>query len=331
MPARSDFGTDRSEATAEEGAQVDVFSDVLRHLAMQGTLYFSTAFSPPWGVEVPAYAHVARFHYVVKGRCMLRVKGSDRAIALQEGDLAIIPHGAGHLLYGDPETEAHVLPLDRVVELSGFTGKGTLVYGGARAERETELVCGHFAFDPLGWHPMLAMLPACLHVPGYGQGSGPWLVETLRMIGTEADHPGPGTDLIGLRMSEILLAQVLRSFVQTGGADVPGLAGMADPRILRALEAIHAAPDAPWTVDALARRAGMSRTRFATRFRALMPVTPLVYVARWRLQVARSALKSSGVAIAEIAERAGYQSPAAFARRFRKEFGITPAAYRRGA
>ena len=34
---------------------MDILSDVLGLLKLQGTLYFRTAFSPPWGVQVPAF------------------------------------------------------------------------------------------------------------------------------------------------------------------------------------------------------------------------------------------------------------------------------------
>ena len=310
---------------------MDLFSDILMRLAMRGTLYFRTAFSSPWGVEVPAYPHVARFHFAHRGTCLVRVAGAARPVRLREGDLVIIPHGAAHSLYGDTAEEGRVLPLDRVLELSGFTGTGTLVYGGAPSAEATELVCGHFAFDPLAWHPLIERLPPCLHIADYGGIAGQWLAQTLRMIGDEAGRGQPGGALIAQKMSEIIFAQVLRAYIVTEGAALPGLAGLADPQIVRALEAVHAQPDRDWSVADLARIAGLSRTGFATRFADRMRLTPMAYVTRWRMQIARQELQNPARRVPDVAESVGYISEAAFARVFRKEFGLSPAAFRRAS
>ena len=79
----------------------------------------------------------------------------------------------------------------------------------------------------------------------------------------------------------------------------------------------------------LAREAGMSRTAFAVKFAEVMGMTPMAYLTSWRMQVARGALRDAQLSLADVAEAAGYASEAAFARVFRKEFGQTPAAYRR--
>ena len=310
---------------------MDLFSDILLRLAMTGTLYFRTSFTTPWGVEVPPFPHVARFHFVHRGGCFLRVAGGTAPVRLNVGDLAVIPHGASHRLYCDPASEEAVLPLDRVLELSGFAGEGTLVHGGMTSGDATELVCGHFAFDPLAWHPLIERLPPLLHIANYGESAGQWMEHTLRLIGDEAGRRLPGGDMIAQKMSEIIFAQVLRAYLAAEGADLPGIAGLADHRIVRALEAIHAHPDQDWTVGSLARTAGLSRTGFATGFTAKMGIAPIGYVTRWRMQIARQNLRLPGRTVPDVAEKVGYRSEAAFARVFKKEFGISPATYRRAA
>lgn len=310
---------------------MDLISDILLRLAMQGTLYFRTSFTSPWGVDVPRHPHVARFHFAHQGGCLIRVDGVASPVTLRQGDLVIVPHGAAHRLYCDPSNEAGALPLDRVLELSGFTGKGTLVYGGGQADSETQLICGHFAFDPMGWHPLIDRLPPFLHIVNYGETAGQWLEHTLRLIGDEAGRGGLGGDLIAQKMSEIIFAQVLRAYLTGKGAELPGLAGLADLQIRRALEAVHAAPETDWTVAAMARVAGLSRTGFSQRFTATMAMTPMAYVTRWRMQIARDDLKNPHLSLPDVAETVGYGSDAAFARVFKKEFGISPAAYRRAA
>ena len=83
----------------------DLLSDIMMQLSMKGTLYFRTSFKPPWGVRVPAYSNVARFHYAHRGECLIRHERGGDPIRLAQGDLVIIPGGAGHALYCQPETE----------------------------------------------------------------------------------------------------------------------------------------------------------------------------------------------------------------------------------
>jgi len=88
-------------------------------------------------------------------------------------------------------------------------------------------------------------------------------------------------------------------------------------------------PERTWTVASLAAEVGMSRSPFASRFTALVGTSPLAYLARWRMHVAADLLEGSTMSISEIAERVGYASEAAFGRGFKKEFGVSPGAFRR--
>lgn len=291
---------------------MDLLSDILLRLNLKGSLYFRTSFTSPWGVEVPPFQNVARFHFAHRGRCLVRVAGAGTLVALEQGDLLIVPRGAGHRLFCDPANEDQVLPLDRVLDLSGFTGEGALVYGGDQDERDTQLICGHFAFDPLARHPILDRLPPYIHLANYGEMAGKWMEYTLRMIGTEAGGAQIGGDLIALKMSEIIFAQALRAYLAQDGAGQAGLAGFSDPQISRALSAMHRNPEVDWTVAELARVAGLSRTGFALRFAELMAMTPISYLTAWRMQVARHALRHSSQSTADVAEQVGYASQAAF-------------------
>ncbi len=308
---------------------MDLLSDILMRVSLKGSLYFRTSFTPPWGVEVPRFAHVARFHYAHRGRCLVRVEGMAAPVVIEQGDLLIIPRGAGHRLYGDAAAEDRALPLDRVVELSGFTGTGALVFGGGEDDRETQLICGHFGFDPMARHPILDRLPGHILLRNYGETAGKWMESSLRLIGAEAGGAEIGGDLIALKMSEIIFAQALRAFLAQEGKALPGLAGFSDPHVARALAAMHAAPATAWTVADLAREAGLSRTRFALRFSQLMDDTPMGYLTAWRMQIARHALRHTRDSVAAVAECVGYASEAGFARVFKRDTGQSPAAFRK--
>lgn len=308
---------------------MDLLSDILSMMKLSGTLYFRTSFTSPWSIKVPPFQDVARFHYAHRGRCFVRVEGEAKAVLLDQGDLIIIPRGASHTLFCDPTTENQAVQLDRVVEEAGFTGNGTLVYGEFGTNHETQLVCGHFAFDKDANHPLIDALPPYIHIRNYGESSGNWLENTLRVIGAEAGRGGMGGDLIALKLSEIIFAQALRTYLETASEHRPVLAGFSDLSIARVLQAVHEDPSHAWTLDNLAETAGMSRTAFAVRFSDRMAMTPLAYITLWRMQLARRMLADTTAPIIEVAERAGYQSEAAFGRVFKKQFDVAPATYRR--
>ncbi|MEM7191119.1 MAG: cupin domain-containing protein, partial [Pseudomonadota bacterium] len=224
---------------------MDLLSDILSRLRLAGTLYFRTSFTSPWSVQVPAFQNVSRFHLAWKGRCFVRIGGVAAPVMLEQGDLIIITRGATHTLYCDPGTENQAVVLDEVLEESGFTGKGTLVYGEPGTDLETQLVCGHFAFDPLASHPLIEALPSHIHIQNYGEAAGAWMENTLRLIGAEAGKDTLGSDLIALKLSEIVYAQALRTYLGAEGPRKPVMSAFCDPSIARALTAVHEDPSAP--------------------------------------------------------------------------------------
>lgn len=308
---------------------LDLLSDILTNLSMRGTIYFRTSFTKPWGVAVPQYENVARFHFAHRGSCLVRVDGVEEPVDLAQGDLVIIPHGAPHSLYCGHDPERTIMPLDKVLELSGFTGSGVLVYGGEETQNETQLICGHFAFEPGMRHLLMDRLPPVIHLRNYGESAGRWMEATLRMIGEETGGHKMGGDLIALKMSETIFAQAVRTFIESNDAPQWGLGAFADKNLSRALAAFHKAPANGWTVETLAQEAGMSRTSFAVHFQKALEMTPMDYVTKWRMEIAKRVLLTAGSSLADAAESAGYASDSAFARSFKKETGTSPAAYKK--
>ncbi|MEP2098245.1 MAG: AraC family transcriptional regulator, partial [Ascidiaceihabitans sp.] len=212
---------------------------------------------------------------------------------------------------------------------SGYAGTGVLVYGGDEPLSETQLICGHFSFDPHAKHILLERLPPFIHLKNYGEHAGKWMEATLRVIGEEAGRHRLGGDLIALKMSEVILAQAIRSFMESDEALKWGLGGFSDDNLRRALDAFHKATTKAWTVEPLARVAGMSRTSFAVLFQKKMAMTPMEYVTGWRMEIAKNVLIQPKATLSDAAESAGYASDSAFARVFKKETGFTPAKFRK--
>ena len=307
---------------------LDLLSDILTRLSVKGTLYFRTSFTAPWGVEVPAFENVARFHFAHRGNCIIRLTETGETVKVAQGDLVIIPHGAGHSLYCHTTLPENVMKLDRVLEESGYTGEGVLVHGGPDEEHEAQLICGHFSFAPGSRHLIIERLPSFVHIQNYGEDAGTWMEATLRVIGNEAGVARLGGDLIALKMSEAIFAQAIRAHIEKQASDDTALSGFADPHLSRALTAFHKDPARNWSVGSLARTSGLSRTGFAQLFARKMTVTPMQYLTSWRMQIARQGLAERNLNVSDVAELTGYASESAFSRVFKKEVGLTPAAFR---
>ncbi|WP_219815712.1 helix-turn-helix transcriptional regulator [Arthrobacter sp. SX1312] len=102
-----------------------------------------------------------------------------------------------------------------------------------------------------------------------------------------------------------------------------------DPVVRAALDHLHAAPSAPWTVETLARRVNTSRASLAARFRTSVGEPPMGYLTRWRLTLAGDLLQTPGVTIAHVARSVGYTDAYSFSTAFKRHVGVTPSEFRR--
>lgn len=341
---------------------MDVLSDVLRAVRLQGALFFTARLSSPWAVESPPAADLCRalglgescltlFHLVVAGRCWVESAGTGRCV-VEPGSIIIFPHGDQHAMHSDVPGEraslsallgglrrrdAHGEELPRI-ELGG---------GGA----STELVCGYLRCDPR-CNPLIGALPTLLlasphegkvvavhpQAGDWREESGRpteadrWVETTMRYTIAEAQARGPGSAAILPRLTEMLYLAVLRRYVEAMPADRGGwLGAVRDPEIGRALRLMHSAPDHKWTVARLARECGVSRSALAERFTEAVGVPPMRYLAGWRVQVSKQLMLEQSLSIAQVAERVGYESGVAFHRAFKRHEGRPPASWRRSA
>jgi AraC-like DNA-binding protein len=163
-------------------------------------------------------------------------------------------------------------------------------------------------------------------------GRYPRLRAAIDLLGAELEQPSHGTDVIVPALLDTLLLYILRAWYGEQAHRGPSgwAAALADQSISVALRDTHDDPAHPWTVEQLARRAGLSRAAFARRFAQLVGRSPLAYLTWWRMTMAARALRDTDAPLAAVATRAGYTSEFAFAKAFKREFGIAPGGYRRG-
>lgn len=299
----------------------DILSDIFDTIRLRGMLYFRTDYAPPWAVTVPAYKQAARFHLVVQGRCHVAItEGPDADLG--PGDLVLITRGREHTLADRAgRTPA---PLDDIVKRSGYDGKGVFVVGSAEPGAATQMVCGHLSFTQGADHPLLRALPPLIVMRPSDRAQQPLLDETLRLVARRAFTDALGAAASISRLSEVFFIETVRAAIAHHSELARVIAAMTDAQIGRALGRVHEAPAEPWTVEALAQEAGMSRSRFAERFTELIGVAPMSYVAEWRLQKALARLSDGDANIKVVAAEVGYQSAAAFTRAFSQRFGMPP-------
>ncbi len=332
---------------------MDVLSEVLRVVRISGAIHFCAEFTHPWAILssppemlagrlFPGAEAITPFHMATSGQCALSW-GSVAPIAFEAGDVVVFARGAQHVLASQADIEP--VPIKDIYRPSSER-IAVLQHGGGGME--SRFICG-FLHSDQRFAPLLDTMPALTIVrirdgallleaytdtgryaePVRLQESPGWWQAAIAHLESEASRSGPGNRAVLARLSELLFMEVLRwqlTYLSNGHSG--WLAGLNDKHVGRALSLMHADPARPWTVDDLAREAGISRAALAKRFVDLVGDSPMQYLAGWRMHLARSLLRESNVGIAQLAARVGYESEAAFSRAFRRAVGIPPATWR---
>jgi AraC-like DNA-binding protein len=301
---------------------VDPLGEPLHFLRMSGTFYCRSELTSPWGIALPPMRDCLWFHVVTAGRCWLEPEGGEARL-LQRGDLALVPHGEGHRLRSDPDAPApsiYELPREPVSDRYEILRHG----GGGTA---ASMVCGAVRFDQPAAHHLIKLLPKVIQVEASSSPQMDWMQSTVRLMIAEARELRPGGETVITRLSDILVIQAIRSWMENDPAARTGwLGALRDRQIGRALALIHRDPARDLSLSSLASEAAMSRSAFAARFTALVGEPAMQYVVRWRMQVALERLQEESSSIREIAGRLGYRSEAAFSRAFKRILGFPPGA-----
>lgn len=276
----------------------------------------------PWGTRFEPFAG-AGFHAVLQGSCWL-VPLSGDAVRLGVGDVVFLPHGRGHVLADSPTTPA--------VRAELINPQNPLAALPQVFDPEaTNLLCGGYLFDRSRPNPLLDQLPDVIHLPA-SAGDRRMLDAALGLLHDELEQPLPGNAAVMPALLDAMLLYILRAWLadaDSGFSHAGWPAAFRDSAILSALTAIHQEPAQPWTVEALADRATLSRAAFARRFTACVGQPPMAYLTWWRITLAARSLRATDAPVAAIAEQVGYASQFAFANAFKRATGIAPGRYRR--
>ena len=314
----------------------------------------------------PGSEHMISYHVMLEGSCWAVVEG-EPPVQLSAGDVIVFPHGDTHVLTSTPgmrkkpnmsmyrrPTEGH-LPFTismgpmapakggakaPVAGGSGRTGRDTDAAAGTgsadgdagatateSAGSQARFVCGFLGCDARPFNPLLSALPRVIRVSDDANGT---LSSYVRFALAESKVPRIGGESVLGRLSELMFLHVVRRYLESLPPEqTDWLAGLRDEPIGRALAALHRNPARAWTLQSLAREAGVSRSVLAERFTQFVGHPPFEYLTSWRMQLAANQLRSSTESVAEIANRVGYESEAAFSRAFKKAVGAPPSEWRK--
>jgi AraC-like DNA-binding protein len=320
----------------------DVLSEVLSAVRLTGSVFFDVTTAPPWVAEAPPSAQIAdaikpgaqhaiEYHVITRGSCWISiVDGAPfEPVQLQEGDIAVIPHGEPHVvssaprMRAEPDLASHRRPPDESdLPFKLRTGGG--------GDTDAHLMCGFFTCDVRPFNPLLDALPRFMRIGrGTSAATDALLEHFLHLASIDNADKRAGAQSVLNKLSELLFIEAIRTYMdQLSSANTGWLSGLRDPLVGRALALLHARPARAWTLDELACNCGASRSALVGRFTQLMGYPPIQYLTRWRMQLAARRLTERGAKVAAVAQEVGYDSEAAFSRAFKKFSGQSPSEWR---
>ncbi|GAA0374762.1 AraC family transcriptional regulator [Microbispora corallina] len=301
--------------------QTDPLEDVLALVGTTSRLSVRLVAGGEWALSYeppPAVKFVA----VRRGGCLLSVDGVPEPIELAEGDCFLLTRpraftmASGQGLRPVPAGPVFASATDGVARVG--TGEDAVFIG------------GRFDFGERARELLLDVLPPVIHVPGRTTEAATvrWALER---IDAELRDQSLASTLVTEHLALIMLIHLLRLHLAVAGASAASgwMAGLTDPIVAPALQAMHARPAHTWTVAELAETAAVSRSTLAARFKQTVGQSPLDYLTGWRVELATDRLRRSDDTVATIARKVGYGSESALSNAFKRVTGASPREYRR--
>lgn len=248
---------------------------------------------------------------MLAGRSRLEI--GDRApIHLEAGDFVLIPEAQDFAMSAADITASDVKETRPTAQRDG-----SFRLGPPEAPASARLIVVYFSFGSPDASLLLSLLPRVIVVR-----DEPRLVTLVQQISDETRAQRPGREVIVARLLDVMFIEALRTTSREHS--LPGLLpAMDDSQLAVAIRRIYRHPGHDWTVEKLAREAGMSRTAFFERFRKVVGATPMDHLVAWRMAIAKNLLNQN-LRVHEVASRVGYGSTSSFSTAFRRHVGVSP-------
>ena len=306
-----------------ENPAVDVLSDILHAIRFRASSYYCVEFASPWGIDEPK-SERCTFHAVVRGHAWLHTPENEKPLYLSAGDIVALPTGAPHQISDRPDSS--LTPGSEVLEKiwqndNPFDGEVGV----------TTLLCGYFQYQKKTQLPLLRDMPSLLYIKSNEDPELTWLNNLINTLAHESRSLKPGGKVVVDRLTEVLVIQLLRWYMNNQQGTHGYFRALADERLSHALSQLHHHPSRAWTVKSMAHTAGMSRSAFANHFHDIVGITPLAYLSQWRMHIAYTLLIDGNESMLSIAEQVGYKSEASFGKAFKNITGESPGQVRKAA
>ncbi|MCS3415092.1 AraC family transcriptional activator of mtrCDE [Pseudomonas sp. BIGb0450] len=290
--------------------------DTLIALAnLRGSLDLRCQFQGAWAMDhEPEPLGVAPYHIVLAGTCRAELSGGQQ-VTLEEGDILLMPGGATHLVRSQG---ARVEPVAQTVIKGGLLPIHRL----GSDQPDVDMLCGSFRYNRQSL--LFSALPDYLVVSSRQWQADGQLAALIALLRSEADGQQLGARFFIDALSSALFTLILRAWLTQQAPAAGTFALLADKRLGKAWQAMLAEPGHEWTIDSLASAASMSRATFMRAFVKVAGVSPWVLLTQLRMELAFNLLHQSRLSLTDIAAQAGYQSQAAFSKKFKETYGEAP-------
>jgi AraC-like DNA-binding protein len=299
----------------------DPLSDILKLAHAESLVTGGFTAGGAWAVRFPAPTTI-KFFAIVKGHCWVSIDAEKEPIRFAIGDVGLLAAPRAFVIASAPD-QVH----KAADAMSLFSGAGRSTTRIGQGD-EFAHIGGHVRLDAASGPLIANALPPWIRIDAASPQATAfrWL---LAQLVDERAEVQPGAQLASAHLAQLLFIQILRAHMETATVMSPGwFRAMSDRRVKPALTLMHGDPARSWHLDELADACAMSRTTFASRFRAAAGVAPLTYLAEWRMRLARRALTDGASPVAAIAQSVGYASESAFSNAFKRVTGHSPRDYR---
>lgn len=288
----------------------DPLSVLLTKLNLTAEIYVDGNFCGTWAVDTGGSRRIP-FHLIGSGTAWLHLEGREPQ-QVSAHDLIIFPHDAHHIMSSSQQK-----PAPEQIN-AAMSNDGEV----------TNMICGFFEFRSPVLFPVLDSLPPCVVLKSAAGQTGERIEVLIGQILNELANGRPGFYAVIDQMALLIFVEVLRLQVESDELSGGLLKALFDARLGKALSAIHQSPESPWTLESLAEQALMSRSNFSDAFAKAIGLTPMKYLTQWRMSEAQRLLQTTQLSVAQIAEKSGYESEAAFRKAYRNTLGEPPGAAR---
>jgi AraC-like DNA-binding protein len=305
---------------------VDAFSDLIRGVRANGSLFGSSTLSPPWALHFVDGAPLTLCTVLTGAGWIVPADGQPEPLRARE---TIVVRGPATFTFVD-EVGTPAEPVECGEDCATPEQGGTTHRLGwhDHGDGATTLIVGAYPVRGEISRRLLDALPVVLRVDAGGAADA-----VLDHLAAEVAVDTPGQQVVLDRLLDWMLVCTLREWFDRPGGQPPAWwAAQRDPVVGHALRLLHDEPAAPWTVAALADRVGVSRSTLAKRFADLVGEPPLTYLTRWRMTLAADLLvEQESATVADVARTVGYADPFGFSAAFKRVRGTNPSEFRRDA